>query len=205
MGNLRKHRDIKLVTTNKKREKILSEPNYHTTKWFSENLIAIEMNKTKVRMNKPIYLGFSILDLSKIIIYEFWYDYIKLKYGTKAKLCYMDTDSFFIHIETEDFYKDIACDVENRFDSSNYVCNGPFSIGKNKNFIGLMKDKLGGNILKKFAALRTKTYFYLMDDVNTNKKSKGNKKCIIKRIFTFNDYKNCLTNKKSHIKITTKI
>ena len=174
MGNLRKHRDIRLVTTNKKREKILSEPNYHTTKWFSENLIAIEMNKTKVRMNKPIYLGFSILDLSKIIMYEFWYDYVKLKYGKKAKLCYMDTDSFFfIHIKAEDFYKDIACDVEKRFDTSNYECNGPLSIGKNKTFIGLMKDKLGGNNMTQFAALRPKTYSYLMDGVITNEKSRN--------------------------------
>ena len=112
MENVRKHRDIKLVTTDKRRNQLASEPNYHTTKYFSENLMAIEMKKTKVKMNKPIYLGMSILDISKTLMYEFWYDYIKPKYQDKAKLCYMDTDSFAIHIKTEDIYEDIANDVE---------------------------------------------------------------------------------------------
>ena len=103
MENVRKHRDIKLVTTDEKRNKLVSETNYHTTKRFSENLLAIEMKKTKVKMNKPVYLGMSILDISKTFMYEFWYDYIKPKYGDKAKLCYMDTDSFIIDNTTEDF------------------------------------------------------------------------------------------------------
>ena len=105
MENVRKHRDIKLVTTDKRRNQLASEPNYHTTKYFSENLIAIETEKTKVKMNKPIYLGMSILDISKTLMYEFWYDYIKPKYQDRAKLCYMDTDSFVIYIKTEDFFK----------------------------------------------------------------------------------------------------
>ena len=104
MENVRKHRDIKLVTTDKRRNQLASEPNYHTTKYFSENLMAIEMKKTKVKMNKPIYYGMSILDISKTLMYEFWYDYIKPKYG--------DTDSFVTHIITEDFYEDIAGNVE---------------------------------------------------------------------------------------------
>ena len=83
------------------------------------------MKKTKVKMNKPIYLGLSILDISKILMYEFWYDYMKPKYDNNVKLCYMDTDSFIINIKTEDFYKDIASDVENRFDTSNYEVNRP--------------------------------------------------------------------------------
>ena len=119
MENVRKHRDIKLVTTDKRRNQLASEPNYHTTKYFSENLMAIEMKKTKVKMNKPVYLGMSILDISKTLMYEFWYDYIKPKYQDKAKLCYMDTDSFVIHIKTEDFYEDIANDVKSWFDTSN--------------------------------------------------------------------------------------
>ena len=120
MENVRKHRDIKLVTTDEKRNKLVSEPNYQTIKQFSENLLAIEMKKTKVKMNKPVYLGMSILDISKTLMYEFWYDYIKRKYGDRAKLCYMDTDSFVIHIITEDFYEDIANDVERWFDTPNY-------------------------------------------------------------------------------------
>ena len=120
MENLRKHGDIKFVATDEKRSKLISEPNYHTTKRFSENLLATEMKKTKVKMNKPVYLGMSTLDISKTLVYEFWYDYIKPKYKDNAKLCYIDTDSFFIYIETEDFYEDIAGDVEHWFDTSNY-------------------------------------------------------------------------------------
>ena len=108
MNNVRKHRDIKLVTTDKRRNQLVSEPNYHTTKWFSENLFAIEMKKVEVKMNKPVYLGLSILEISKTLMYEFWYDYIKAKYQNNSKLCYMDTDSSIINIKTEDFYKDIA-------------------------------------------------------------------------------------------------
>ena len=141
MENVRKHRDIKLVTTDKRRNQLVSEPNYHTTKYFSENLLAIEMKKTKVKMNKPVYLGMSILDISKTLMYEFWYDYIKPKYQDRAKLCYMDTDSFVIHIKTEDFYEDISDDVEKWFDTSNYSKddNRPLPIGKNKKVIGLSK------------------------------------------------------------------
>ena len=123
MENINNHRDIKLVTTNERRNKLVSEPNYHTSKQFSENLLAIEMKKKKVKMNKPVYLGQAIFDISKTLMYEFWYDYIKPKYQEKAKLCYMDTDSFIIHIKTEDFYKDIANDVEKWFDTSNYDKN----------------------------------------------------------------------------------
>ena len=94
--NVRKHRDIKPVTTDKRRNQLASEPTYHTTKSFSENLMAIEMKRTRVKMNKPIYFDMSILDISKILMYEFWYDYIKPKYQDKAKLCYTDTDSFII-------------------------------------------------------------------------------------------------------------
>ena len=90
---------------------------------FQNKLLAIEMKKTKVKMNKPIYLGLSISEISKTLMYEFWYDYMKQKYGNNVKLCYMDTDSFIMHIKTEDFYKDIADDVENRFDTSNYEIN----------------------------------------------------------------------------------
>ena len=112
MENVRQHRDIKLVTTDKRRNQFASEPNYHTTKYFSENLMAIEMKKTRVKMNKLIYLGKSILDISKTLMYEFWYNYVKPKCKDKSKLCYMDTDSFTIDIKTENFYEDIVDDVE---------------------------------------------------------------------------------------------
>ena len=136
--NVRKHRDIELAATDKRRNQLASEPNYHTTKYFLEDLMAIEMkNKTKVKMNKPIYLGMSILDIIETLMYEFWYDYIKPKYQDRAKLCYMDTDSFVIHIIAEDFYKDISNDVEKWFDTSNYDKDDKRSlpIGKNKKII----------------------------------------------------------------------
>ena len=141
MENLKKHWDIKLVTTDEKRSKLVSEPNYHTTKRFSENLLAVEMKKTKVKMNKPVYLGMSILDISKTLMYKSWYDYIKPKYEDRAKLCYTDTDSFIIHIITEDFFVDISDDVERWFDTSNYDENDkrPLPIGKNKKNISFFQ------------------------------------------------------------------
>ena len=139
MENVRKHRDIKLVTTDKRRNQLVSEPNHHTAKWFSENLLAIEMKKTNVKMNKPVYRGLSILEISKILMYEFWYDYIEPTYQNNAKLCYMDRDSFIMNIKTEDFYEDIASDVEKRSDTSNYEVSRPLPKGKNKQVIGLMK------------------------------------------------------------------
>ena len=110
--NVRKHRDIKLVTADKRRNQLVSEPNYHTTKWFSENLLATEMKKIKLKMNKSVYLVLSILEISKTFMYEFWYDYMNLKYADIVKLCHMDTDSFIFHVKTEDFYEDIANDVK---------------------------------------------------------------------------------------------
>ena len=156
MENIRKHRDIKLVTTDKKRIKLVSEPNYHTINLISEDLSIIEIKKSKAKMNKPIYLGLSILEISKILMYEFWYDYMKPKYNDDVKLCYMDTDSFVMHIKTNDFYKDISDDVDNRFDTSNYEVKRPLPIGKNKKVIGLMKDELVGEIITEFIALRPK-------------------------------------------------
>ena len=110
------------------------------------------MKKTKVKMNKSIYLGIPILYISKTLMYEFWYDYLKPKYGDKVKLCYTDTDSFIIHIITEDFFEDISNDVEKWYDTSNYDENDkrPLPIGKNKKVFDLFKDELGGKILKEF-------------------------------------------------------
>ena len=200
MDNIRKHRNIKIVTADKKRNKLVSEPNYHTMNYISEDLSIIEMNKTKVKMNKPIYLGLSILDISKILMCEFWYDYMKLKYKNKVKLCYMDTDSLIMNIKTNDFYKDISYDVDKRFDTSNYECNRPLPTGKNEKVIGLMKHELGGKIITEFVTLRPKTCSYLTDDGKEDKKAKGTKKCVIKRMIKFDDYKNCLLNDKILLK-----
>ena len=118
--NARKHRDIKLVTLERRRNQLVSQPNYHTTKLFTENVLAIEMKKTKILMNEAVHLGLSILKVSKILMYEFWYDYVKPKYDEKAKLCYVGTDNFLVYIKRDDIYKNITKDVETRFDTSNY-------------------------------------------------------------------------------------
>ena len=169
-----KHQETqrKLVKTDKKRSKLVSEPNYHTINLISEDLSIIEQKKTKVRMNKPIYLGLSILEIYKTLMYEFWYDYMKPKYANNVKLCYVDTDSFIINIKTNDFYKDISNDVENRFDTSNYEVNRYLPTGKNKKIIGLMKDELGGKIITEFVTLRPKAYSFLTDDGKEDKKAK---------------------------------
>ena len=137
--------------------------------------MAVEMKKTKVKKNKPIYLGMSMLDISKSLMYEFWYDSIKQKYQDQAKLCCMDTNSFVIHIKTEDSYEDIANDVKEWFDTSNFDNSRLLPIGKNKKVIGLFKDKLGGKIMIEFVGLRPKPYTYLMDDDTKHKKVKGTK------------------------------
>ena len=143
-------------------------------------------------MNKPVYLGQAILDLSKIVMYEFHYDYMMRKYdGENLTLCYMDTDSLIYSIKTKDFYKDIADDVADRFDMSHYNPDRPLPVGLNKKVIGLMKDELGGEIMKEFVTLRPKMYAYKTGS-SESKKCKGIKKCMVKKTISFEDYKNCL-------------
>ena len=151
MENIRNHRDIKLVTTKEKLIKHAREPNLMNIKCFREDLLAVEMRKTEIKMNKPVYLGQSILDISKTLMDEIYYNYLKKKYGDKIKLCYTDTDSFFIHVLTEDFYKDISDDVKERFDTNNYdkKTNRPLAVGINKKLLGMMKDELDNNEMVK--------------------------------------------------------
>ena len=162
----------------------------------------MEIKKVEVKMNKPIYLGQAILDISKTLMYEFWYDYIKPKYGDKARLCYMDTDSFVMNIKTDDFYKDINHDVDKWFDASDYDKNDnrPLEIGKNKKVIGKLKDELGGKIMTEFCALRAKAYAYKLDDDTEMKKAKGTKKCIVKREIMFKNYVDALFNDEAIIR-----
>ena len=141
MENVRKHRDIKLVTTERRRNYLVSEPNYLTTKFFTEYLLAIEMKKNKktkknqmqILMDKPVYLGLSRLQLSKILMYKFWYNYVKPKYDEKAKLSYMDTDSLIVYIKSDDICKNIGEDVTNRVGTSNYELDRSLPKG-NKEF-----------------------------------------------------------------------
>ena len=177
MENVRGHRDVKLIATEQRRKKLTSEPNYDSCNQFTNDLMAIEMRKTEVLMDKPIAVGQAILDISKTLMYEFWYGYLKTKHPEKVKLCYMDTDSFFIYVETDDFYENIANDVDKWFDTSKYDKNEnrPLPIGKNKKVIGKFKDELNGKIMIEFIALRVKTYAFTEineeDELEEHKKS----------------------------------
>ena len=168
------------------------KPNFKSGTLFGTSLMGCKMGKIKVVMNKPVYLGQAILGLSKIVMHEFHYDYMKWKYSDEnLTLCYMDTDYLIYDIATDDFYKDIANDVADRFDMSGYNPNRPLPVGLNKKVIGLMKDESGGDIMSEFITLRPKMY---VDKVGSSesKKCKGIKKCIIKKTISFDDYKNCL-------------
>ena len=198
MENLRNRVDVRLVNTKEKLRKLVAKPNFKSRKIFNENLVSVHMSKTSLLMNKPIYLGMCILDLSKIIMYDFHYNYIKSKYADKAKLLFTDTDSLMYEIETEDFYKDISGDVKDRFDTSDYPENHPSGIptGENKKVLGMMKDEVAGKIIKEFVGLRSKLYSFVMDDGGETKKCKGIKKQVVESSIRHEHYKTCLTTGK---------
>ena len=198
MENIRNRVIVKLVNTKEKLKKLVAKPNYRSCKIFNENLVSVHMKKTSLTMNKPVYLGMCILDLSKIIMFDFHYNYIKPKYGNNAKLLFTDTDSLFYEIQTEDFYKDISGDVNNRFDTSDYPENHPSGIptGINKKVLGMMKDEAEGKNIKEFVGLRSKLYSFIMEDGGENKKCKGVKKQVVESSITHEDYKTCLTTGK---------
>ena len=161
MENIRKHRSIKLATNREVYLKVVMKPNLKSGTLFGTNLMGCEMGKIKVVMNKPVYMGQTILDLSKIVMYEFHYDYMKRKYNDDSlNLCCMDTDSLIYIIETYDFYKDIADDVKDRFNTNGYNPDRPLPVGLNKKVISLMKDELGRDIMTEFVTLRPKMYAY---------------------------------------------
>ena len=198
MENIRNRVDIRLVTRESQAKKLTCKPNYQHHTIFCENLAAVHMKKVSLKFNKPVYLGMSILDISKTLMYDFHYNYIKPKYGDSAKLLFTDTDSLAYEIETEDFYRDISSDVELRFDTSNYPKDHPSGIltGVNKKVIGMFKDEAAGKQIAEFVGLRAKLYSYRVEDSYEEKKCKGVKKAVIKKTITFNDYKNCLFDNK---------
>ena len=143
-----------------------------------------------------------ILDLSKTIMYEFHYKYIKPKYGDKAKLLFTDTDSLMYEIKTEDFYKDISGDVKDRFDTSDYPPNQPSGIptGCNEKVLGMFKDEVAGKIIEEFVGLRAKLYSYKMFEAKESKKCKGVIKSVVNKSITHEDYKNCLFTGKEQLR-----
>ena len=202
MENIRNRVNIKLVNNEKQAEKLSAKPNYKHCNIFSEDLVAIHMKKTKLDFDKPVYLGMCILDLSKTLMYDFHYNYIKQKYGDKAKLLLTDTDSLMYEIQTEDFYNDINGDVKDRFDTSGYPPNHPSGIpsGFNKKVLGMFKDEVNGNVIDEFVGLRAKLYSYKMFEGEESKKCKGVKKSVVKKSITHEDYKKCLTDQKPQLR-----
>jgi hypothetical protein len=154
------------------------------------------MRRTKLEYNKPVYLGMCILDLSKTLMYDFHYNYIKNKYGSRAQLLFTDTDSLAYEIKTKDFYADIADDVEKLFDTSDYPREHPSGIktGVNKKVIGMFKDEAAGLQIEEFVGLRAKLYSYKMFEGDEHKKCKGVKKSVVKKTITHDDYIDCLFN-----------
>ena len=202
MENIRNRVNVKLVSTKEKLKKLVAKPNFKgPPKIFNENLVSVHMKKTSLTMNKPVYLGMCILDLSKIIMFDFHYNYIKPKYGNNAKLLFTDTDSLFYEIQTEDFYKDISGDVKNRFDTSDYPENHPSGIptGINKKVLGMMKDEAAGKNIKEYVGLRSKLYSFIMEEGKENKKCKGVKRQVVESYITHEDYKTCLLTGKEKL------
>ena len=193
MENIRNRVDVRLVGNREKAQKLIAKPNLKHWVCFDENLIGVHLKRIKLVFNKPVYCGMSILDLSKSLIYDFHYNYIIPKFGKKQKLLFTDTDSLCYEIETDDFFADIADDVEEMFDTSNFEKNHPSGIqGKNKKVPGMMKDEAGGKIIEEFVGLRAKLYSYKMFEGKAEKKCKGIKKVVVKKQISFDDYKECL-------------
>ena len=205
MENIRNRVNIKLVNTGEQFKKLVAKPNYESRKIFNKNLVSVHMKKTSLTMNKPVYLGMCILDLSKTLMYDFHYNYIKKKYGDKAKLLFTDTDSFLYEIQTEDVYKDISEDVKDKFDTSNYPENHPSGIptGINNKVLGMFKDEVAGDNIKEFVGLRAKLYSFKTEDGTEKKKCKGIKKAVVAKSIRHENYKTCLQTGKEQYRTQT--
>ena len=192
--NIRKRQNIHLIDNRKKAVKLSSKPNFDRCTIFDRNLIAVHMKNTEVYFGKPVYVGQAILDLSKTLMFDFHYNYIKKKYGNKAELLFTDTDSLMYQIKTKDFYKDICPDVRNKFDTSDYPSVHPSGIitGANKKVIGMFKDEVAGKQITHFVGLRPKLYSFRIEEDKEVRKCKGIKKNVIKKKLDFDDYVQCL-------------
>ena len=180
-----------------KKLKLSSKPNFDRVTIFDEHLVTVHMKKTEVYFNKPIYVGQAFLDLSKTLMFDFHYNFIRKKYNNKAELSFTETDSLLYLIQTDDFFLDIKKDVKKKFDTSDYPENHPSGIktGVNKKVIGKFKDEVGGNQITHFVGLRPKLYTFKVEEKGETRKAKGVKKNVIKKSLSFEDYKKCLFTK----------
>ena len=201
MENLRKRVDIKLVRTdgaeNEKLRKIVAKPNFNRRVKFSDELSAIHVNKTKLTLNKPIYVGFSVLDLSKHFMYDWYYNKLKKKYGENCTMLYTDTDSLLVDIKTNDIYKDMS-ETKEDYDFSDYPKDHQLHDESNKKVIGKMKDECAGAPIAEYIGLCPKLYTILRADEQLIKKAKGVKKYVIKKQMNFENYKDALFNKQKY-------
>lgn len=206
MENLRLRADIKLVNKWGGRcgaSMLIARPNFKKCKILNEDLAVIELQKTHIKMNKPIIIGMSILDISKITMYSFLYDFLKPKYGKNCTVAYTDTDSFILSVQTDDFYNDMKQHL-NRYDTSDYTENNVFQIPRsNKKVPGLFKDELNGEILAEFVGLRAKCYAVLPFTAKMEK-CECPERAVAPRVITDSDYvdcieKNCNIDKKSKV------
>ena len=203
MENLRKRVDVRLITDKNKLLKLASRPTFVSSKIFNENLVAVHKIKETLTLNRPAYIGMCILDLSKTLMYNFHYVYIKQKYGNKAKLLFTDTDSLTYEIEADDVYKDFQKD-RHMFDNSDYPENSPYFYKKNKKVIGKMKDEAAGVPVVEFIGLRSKMYSYIKNNNQGSRTAKGVKKNVIKKDIKHENYKDVLFNSKQmHHKMKT--
>ena len=195
MENVRKRVNVKLLRSDEEQKilKLVAKPTFARQEIFNPDLVGIQNHKEKVLLNKPIYVGMSVLDLSKHLMYNFYYNNLKKTYCDKIKLLYTDTDSVIIHVQTEDIYQDIAQNLDN-YDTSNYQPNHPLFSNTNKKIIGKFKDELGGQLLTEFIGIRPKMYSYVGEE--SGKRAKGVKKSVLKKTITHNDYRSCLFEKK---------
>ena len=193
MENIRKRVDVRLVTDENKLLKMAAKPTYVSSKIFNKNLVAVHKIKETLTLNRPAYVGMCILDLSKTLMYDFHYNYIKQKYGRKAKLLFTDTDSLTYEIETSDAYQDFWNDKD-KFDNSDYPQDSQYFNATNKKVIGKFKDEAAGIPITEFVGLRSKMYSYMKDNDKGGKTAKGIKKNIIKKNITHENYKNVLFN-----------
>jgi len=194
MENIRNCVDIKLCSDGEETEKLIAKPVFEYATIFTENLVAIRMRRTKIMFNKPIYIGMSILDISKNCMYDFYYNVMKEKYGEKIKLLYMDTDSLIMEIRTDDFYADVRNKLIDEFDTSDYPKNNSYRMPLvNKKVLGKFKDELNGKIMEEFVGLRAKMYAdKVFEDEKETKKIKGIRKNVVQKEITFDDFKKCL-------------